>query len=140
MDRKRLKYYAFDKCPECGKRAIITWIPAGYVVKCEACGYSVSTSLFHPIDLDETQYSVKLVVKSKTSQAELSVISKLTGLNYQQCLGLFKDGGIILRGLAAEINEKVDLLSENNIQIIIEPKWEYFSDPVLKDSKWKILD
>lgn len=139
MKRMDVTYFAYDKCPKCGSKMLVTWNPPGISSKCSSCDYNIASTSFHPIDCDDTIYKVALVKLDGINIETISVISKLSGLNFIQCRKIINNGEIILTGRACDINEKIDILLDKKIKIKITPPWKYFNDPVIKTGKWKII-
>ncbi len=140
MERKRKTYIQICKCPRCGSEAITTWCPADFSIKCTKCGYGVATTLFHPIDSDETNYSIYLERNQLISRTNLRSLSKLFGKNYIECKTILEHGGLILEGFARDVNEKIDYLKNNHLQFNVKPEWKYYDDPLDNDKEWKRID
>ena len=136
MKRLTKTYIQHCKCPECGSDAIVKWCPPSISTKCTKCGYAISSTLFHPIDSDETEYSVSLESHQEVSKSNLSILSELTGFNYIKCKEMLIKGGILKNGLASDVNDLIDTLSLSNIKFNVKPEWKYYCDPLDFDKNW----
>ena len=137
MKRLTKTYIQHCKCPECGSDAIVKWCPSNISTKCTKCGYEISSTLFHPIDSDETECCVSLESHQEISKSNLSILSELTGFNYIKCKEILIKGAVLKSGLARDVNDLIDTLSLSNIKFNVEPEWKYFCDPLDFDKNWK---
>lgn len=112
-------------CPECGTKLIKERFGHSAVYTCPKCGCSAATTEFDPIDLDETQYVIRLAEGTAVSKETLSLVSYLTGKNFIDSKKVIENRDIIFAGQAHDILRKKDYLSKQGVTFVIEPDFPY---------------
>ena len=112
-------------CENCKTKMVYKIIDRTQGWYCPNCNNAIVTSYFTKIELDNTNYEVLLLANNETNIESIKLISKLTGLNFIKSNELLLHGGLLIRGLARDINEIIKMLKENNVLYKIEPKYDY---------------
>lgn len=112
-------------CPECGAEAITERDGCAVTYTCPKCGWSAATTEWEPIDLDDTQYEIRLGEGVPTGKENLSLVSHMTGKNFVDSKKIIEDCGVIFVGKTRDIFEKREFLNEQGIPFVIEPDFPY---------------
>ena len=112
-------------CPECGAEIITERCGAGVTYTCPKCGWSVASTEFYPIDLDDTQYVIRLAEGTPASKEILSLVSHMTGKNFIESKKIIENCDIIFAGRAREIVKQKEHLAEQGVSFVIEPDFPY---------------
>ncbi len=112
-------------CPNCGHQLRIKREYPSFALICDHCGWGVATTMWDPIDLDETEYVIRLAEGNIVNKKTLSLISQMTGLNFILSKKLIESFGILWSGKAREAKEKIDFLKEQEISFTITPEFPY---------------
>ncbi|MCQ2797617.1 MAG: hypothetical protein MJ241_04060 [Bacilli bacterium] len=114
-----------DKCPECSAALEEKREGSALTYICSKCGWSVATTDFEPIDLDQTVYSITLIDGNVPSKRKLSALSKITGKNFIECSTLIKTNGVVMSGKARKVIEYRDILNDAELKFDINPHFKY---------------
>ena len=112
-------------CPECGTQLIKERFGHSAVYTCPKCGWSAATTEFDPIDLDHTQYVIRLSEDAPVSKDTLSLVSYMTGKNFIDSKKIIESRDIIFTGQAHDILKQKDYLSKQGVAFVIEPDFPY---------------
>lgn len=112
-------------CDKCGAELRVDRCGCAVTYTCPKCGWSVATTEWEPIDLDDTQYEIRLSEGTPVSKKILSLISAMTGKNFIDSKKIIEDCGVIFVGKARDILEKKDFLTKQGVAFVIEPDFPY---------------
>ena len=124
---KEMIEYPDEICPECGKKGMIHIHHCSTgVTKCNHCNYSVATTEYWPIQLDETIYSLIIKRINNISSRELNVIKKIINKSYPEIKELLSSSDYeCYKGRADHIAKFLKILKDNSISYDIKPKYDY---------------
>ena len=113
-------------CKNCGAEMqyykdgqTITWL-------CNNCGNGVATTMYEPIEIDNTTYNIRLVKPFKPSLNDIKIISDIAKCNYIQAKKLIEySPSLIFSGKAVDIKIIKEKLKNNNIIFSIVPDFPY---------------
>ena len=112
-------------CPECGTKLIKERFGHSAVYTCPKCGWSAATTEFDPIDLDNTQYVIRLAEGTPVTKEVLSLVSYMTGKNFIDSKKVIENRDIIFAGQAHDILKQKEYLAKQGIGFVIEPDFPY---------------
>ena len=112
-------------CEKCGTEMMVERCGCAVTYTCPKCGWSVATTEWEPIDLDETEYVFCLAKGNSANKETLSVVSKLTGKNFIAAKKAIEECDIIHKGKARDAVEMREFLNKIGIHFIIEPELPY---------------
>ena len=112
-------------CPNCGHPLRIKREYPSFALICDHCGWEVATTTWDPIDLDETEYAISIADGTVPDKKTLSLVSRMTGLNFIASKKLIESRGILWSGKARDAQEKIAFLKEQEISFTITPEFPY---------------
>ena len=112
-------------CPQCEEQLIKERCGAGVTYTCPKCGWSVASTEFYSIDLDNTQYKIRLAEGTPVSKESLSLVSHMTGKNFIESKEIIENCKVIFVGKAREIVKQKEYLTEQGVAFVIEPDFPY---------------
>ncbi len=112
-------------CPECGAEMIKTYNKPELLFKCTKCWYGVATTMWEPIDLDQTNYELFVEKIESPTLDNLRFISSMTGDNYIKTKQDLIEGNISFKYCAVDMKEKMKEFDNNNIKYHITPEFPY---------------
>lgn len=114
-----------NKCEKCGHVMVEYETDTCEGMRCPNCGWGWVTTLFNPIELDQTIYTVKFDIIANPSKEQLKTVSKMLNVNFLVTAKLLKDGNASFSGTALEIKNKANDLKKSNIHYSISPDFQY---------------
>ena len=112
-------------CDKCGAELRVDRCGCAVTYTCPNCGWSVATTEWDPIDLDETEYVFRLSEGNPVDKATLSLVSKLTGKNFIASKKAIEELEVIFKGRARDAVEMRGFLDKSGIRYSIEPELPY---------------
>lgn len=112
-------------CPQCGAELKKERFGHSVVYTCPKCGWSVATTESEPIDLDDTQYEIRLAESEPVCKETLALVSRMTGKNFIDSKKIIENHGTIFVGEAREILKQREFLSKQGVDFVIEPDFPY---------------
>lgn len=112
-------------CPDCGAELRIDRCGCAVTYTCPKCGWSVATTEWEPIDLDETEYAISIADGTVPDKKTLSLVSRMTGLNFIASKKLIESRGILWSGRARDAQEKIAFLKSEGLPFQITPTFPY---------------
>ncbi len=114
-----------NTCPECETELKKERHGHSAVYTCPKCGWSVATTEFDPIDLDETKYEIRLAEGTAVTKETLSLVSHMTGKNFIDSKKIIESRDAIFVGQALDILKQREFLTKQGVAFIIEPDFPY---------------
>lgn len=114
-----------NKCEKCGTIMVPYKEDRTTGMRCPNCGWGWATTLFNPIDLDQTIYTVKIDIIGNPTREQLKTFSKILNVNYLETTKLLKEGSATFSGKAIEIKDKIMTIKQYNIHYSISPAFKY---------------
>lgn len=113
------------KCEKCGAKMIhkIDGHTQGWY--CTNCEWSVVTTYFSEIELDDTIYKIEVLPNNDTELDNIKIIAKFGNCNFILAKQLLNVGGILLEDRAVNIHEKIDKLDVLGIKYTITPNYPH---------------
>lgn len=114
-----------NACVKCGSELQIDRRGCAVTYTCPNCGWSIATTEWESIDLDKTQYRIRLAEGTPICKKTLSLVSRLTGKNFIESKKVIENLGVIFTGRARDILEQKSKLSKEGLAFVIEPDFPY---------------
>lgn len=114
-----------SRCEKCGAEMMVERCGCAVTYICPKCGWSVATTEWEPIDLDETEYVFRLAEGNAADKETLSLVSKMTGKNFIASKKAIEELDVIYKGKARDAVEMKNKLNANGIHFTIEPDLPY---------------
>lgn len=92
---------------------------------CPKCGIKIATTKREKNDIDDNDYEIILKPVFNPSIKQIKILSNLIGQNFVKSKKLLESGGILLKGKAVEIKEKMIILNKSVIEYSIYPNFPY---------------
>ena len=112
-------------CDKCGAELRVDRCGCAVTYTCPNCGWSVATTEWEPIDLDETKYEIRLAEGTPVNKETLSLVSRMTGKNFIDSKKAIEACGVIYVGKARDILEQKNFLAKQGVAFVIEPDFPY---------------
>lgn len=112
-------------CPKCEAQLCINRCGCAVTYTCPKCGWSIATTEWEPIDLDKTEYRIRLAEGTLINKETLSLVSEMTGKNFIDSKKIIERNEAIFIGKARTILEKKAFLTERGMGFVIEPDFPY---------------
>ena len=112
-------------CPKCGAHLRTERNYPSFSYICDNCGWEAVTTIWDPIDLDDTIFTVSLLPGDPVTKETLSLVSKLTGKNFIESKKLIESNGVIFSGKAREIQSLLKNLDDGPINVRVSPNFPY---------------
>ena len=119
---KRFEIY---KCPICGRDMIKIVDGSALNFKCNNCGYGEATTIAEGIEWDSKEYEINIIIGNDVTIEKIKALSKISSLNYFECKSILLQGGLLTKGRAIEIRDKIKMLEKNDINYSITPEYSY---------------
>ncbi len=113
------------KCEKCGSKMEfrIEGHTKGWF--CKKCGDAIVTSHFSNFEMDLQIYNVYVKSNNNIDIKSIKIISEISGLNYIKAKEILQSGGLLLNGLANDIDKDIVILKKSNINFFIQPDYPY---------------
>ena len=112
-------------CPKCGAELRIERNYPSFSYICDNCGWEAVTTMWDPIDLDDTIFTVSLAPGNPANKETLSLVSSMTGKNFIESKKLIESNGVIFSGKAREIQNFLKDLKDGPIKVQVSPDFPY---------------
>ena len=114
-----------NACQKCGAEMTVERCGCAVTYTCPKCGWSVATTEWEPIDLDDTIFTVSLAPGNPANKEMLSLVSRLTGKNFIESKKVIESNGAIFSGKAREIQNFLKDLEGKPIKVQVSPDFPY---------------
>lgn len=113
------------KCEKCGTKMEfkIEGHTKGWF--CKKCGDAIVTSHFSDLEIDAQIYDVYVKSNNKLDIESVKIVSEISGLNYIKAKDLLEKGGLLLNGLAIDIDKDIKVLKKSYIKFYVQPNYPY---------------
>lgn len=113
------------KCEKCGSKMFykIDGHTQGWY--CPSCNWSIVTTYFSDMELDETIYKIELLPDANATIDKIRLISKIGNLNFILSKKILNDGGLLVEGPAKNIDKKIKELDLLKVFYKIIPNYPY---------------
>ena len=113
-------------CEKCNNEMIVQIEGHTQTMICPKCGYSIASSYFTKMELDENIYKITLFQEKDITLAKIKTISKIFEVNFLSAKKILTHGQVdIFCDRALVVNAKKKELDKMNIPYSISPKFSY---------------
>lgn len=126
MNIQEVEQIIRDKCPKCGSILQISHIGSTQSASCAKCGWSVATSYFSPLELDDKNYVIFVKQNATPNIHQIKAISKISGDNFVEIKKKYQlEKFEVFTGRAIDVLPIKEKLEKENIAYSIVPDFKY---------------